>query len=360
MTPNLRRGSDAYLWAIRSVIITSAVFVCVVVLAHVFLPIATPEFRDARGGTVQNSVAVAERWLLNGVRQSVVVRGRDSSKPALIWVSDFWCETPVLRHFNADLENHFLIVYWCPRYSGQSFDPFVVSPKTLTLSAYASDLAVLVDRVRARFRKDKVNLVAHSSGTNYGLIYAVHNSDKISAYVGVGQIANAPKNYELQLQFDLETARALRNPKAIAELETIAGPPFSDAGLQVMRKWAILFGGAFHADLSYSALAVIGAQSHEANWRDLYAFLWGTSYTDLVAEEQNTIAFNEQYLKFGAPVYFLSGRYDHRADSGLSQSYLSKIEAPKKSFVWFENSAHSPPFEEPEVFDAWIISHLGD
>jgi pimeloyl-ACP methyl ester carboxylesterase len=63
---------------------------------------------------------------------------------------------------------------------------------------YASDLALLVDRVRARFHKDKVNLVAHSSGTNYGLIYAVHNPDKILAYVGVGQLANAPKNYALQ------------------------------------------------------------------------------------------------------------------------------------------------------------------
>jgi proline iminopeptidase len=344
---------------IRSVIIASAAFVCVVVLGHVFLPISTPEFRDPRGSTVENSVAVAERWLLNGVKQSVVIRGRDSSKPALVWVSDFWCETPVFRHFNADLENHFLVVYWCPRYSGQSFDHFVASPKTLTLSQYASDLALLVDRVRARFNKDKVNLVAHSSGTNYGLIYTVHNPDKILAYVGVGQLANAPKNYELQLQFDFDTAKELRNSDAIAELGRIGGPPFNNAHLQVMRKWAILFGGAFHADFSYAKLAVIGAQSHEANWRDLYAFLWGNSYTDLVAHEQETIAFDEEYLKFGVPVYFLSGRYDHRADSGLAQTYLSEIEAPKKAFVWFENSAHSPPFEEPEVFNAWIISHLG-
>jgi proline iminopeptidase len=80
---------------------------------------------------------------------------------------------------------------------------------------------------------------------------------------------------------------------------------------------------------------------------------------NLVAHEQETIAFDEEYLKFGAPVYFLSGRYDRRADSGLAQTHLSEIEAPKKAFVWFENSAHSPPFEEPEVFNAWIISHLG-
>jgi len=60
---------------------------------------------------------VAERWLLNGVKQSVVIRGRDISKPALVWVSDFWCETPVFRHFNADLENHFLVVEHDPVYT---------------------------------------------------------------------------------------------------------------------------------------------------------------------------------------------------------------------------------------------------
>ena len=26
------------------------------------------------------------------------------------------------------------------------------------------------------------------------------------------------------------------------------------------------------------------------------------------------------------------------------------LAAPKKTWIWFENSAHSPPFEEPEAF----------
>jgi hypothetical protein len=41
----------------------------------------------------------------------------------------------------------------------------------------------------------------------------------------------------------------------------------------------------------------------------------------------------------------LNGDVFCRPGAFLAQTYLSEIEAPKKLFVWFENSAHSPPFE---------------
>jgi proline iminopeptidase len=335
------------------------ILVIIAVLARLFLPISTPPFRDAAGAPVPNSVAMAERWDLNGLEHSVVIRARDSSKPALVWAGDFLCETPPLRHFNYGLEDYFLVVYWCPRYSGQSIDPFAPLPKTLTLAQYAADLGVLVDRVRARFHKDKVILVAHSSGTNYGLIYAAEHPDKLIAYVGVGQMVNAPKNFALQRDFDLEQAKARQDSAALAELEAIGAPPFSDADMVTLRKWAILFGGAFHGDLTYMKLALLGSGTSEANWRDIYAFLWGAPYTDVVAPEQKRIAFDEVYRRFGEPIYFLSGRFDHRADSGLAEAYLSTLDAPHKEFVWFESSAHSPPFEQPEEFNAWIVTHFG-
>jgi hypothetical protein len=32
------------------------------------------------------------------------------------------------------------------------------------------------------------------------------------------------------------------------------------------------------------------------------------------------------------------------------QEYFERLGAPKKSWIWFEDSAHYPPFEEPEAF----------
>ena len=39
----------------------------------------------------------------------------------------------------------------------------------------------------------------------------------------------------------------------------------------------------------------------------------------------------------------------------LQHMYFDKIEAPYKRFRWFENSAHSPPFEEQEAFNAFMV-----
>jgi pimeloyl-ACP methyl ester carboxylesterase len=334
---------------------------------RLFMPTSTDPFRDANGNAVAHSIAVVERWPLNGVEQSVVIRGRDLSNPALIWVGDLWCETPILRHFNAELENQFIVVYWCQRYSGQSLNPFAAPPKTLTLDQYVSDLGVLVDGVRARFKQNKVVLIGHSSGTALSLIYIQRHPENVAAYVGVGQIVNEAESLKRSYRFALAQARARRDAQAAAELERIGDPPYGDdRGAErgdersnaIVRKWTIAFGGAFHTRLSYAKLAYLSAESKEANWRDLAAFARTDDIVAPVYREMSNLAFDRTALNFEVPIFLLSGRYDHRTDAALAENYLDQISAPQKAFVWFEQSAHSPNFEEPVAFDAWITAHI--
>lgn len=324
-----------------------------------FRPISTAPFRDARGGAAANSIAVVERWPINGVDQSVIIRGRNLSDPALIWVSDLWCETPILRHFNAELEERFVVVYWCQRYSGQSLDPFATPPKTLSLDQYVADLGVLVEGVRARLHKDKVVLIGHSSGTALGLVYAQRHPEHVAAYVGVGQIVNQAEGLKRSYGFAMAEARARHNDQATAQLERIGPPPYSDdRSSAVLRKWTIAFGGAFHGGLSYSKLALIGMTSREVNWRDLVAFVRGDRYTAAMVPEMSALALDSRDRNFQVPVYLLSGRYDHRTDGALAEAFLDRITAPQKGFAWFERSAHSPPLEEPAAFNAWIMDNI--
>ena len=51
---------------------------------------------------------------------------------------------------------------------------------------------------------------------------------------------------------------------------------------------------------------------------------------------------------FDLPVYFLVGRHDYTSNKDLSRAYFDRIDAPVKGFYLFEESAHSPLFEEPE------------
>ena len=48
------------------------------------------------------------------------------------------------------------------------------------------------------------------------------------------------------------------------------------------------------------------------------------------------------------PVYFFEGIYDYTCSYTLAKAYFDQLKAPIKGFYTFENSAHSPLFEEPE------------
>lgn len=48
------------------------------------------------------------------------------------------------------------------------------------------------------------------------------------------------------------------------------------------------------------------------------------------------------------PVYIFQGRYDYQASYVVAKDFITALKAPIKGFYTFENSAHSPCFEEPE------------
>jgi pimeloyl-ACP methyl ester carboxylesterase len=51
-------------------------------------------------------------------------------------------------------------------------------------------------------------------------------------------------------------------------------------------------------------------------------------------------------------VFFFIGRHDHVIAPETSVAYFDMLSAPSKKLVWFEESAHEPPFEEPAKFNA--------
>ena len=58
----------------------------------------------------------------------------------------------------------------------------------------------------------------------------------------------------------------------------------------------------------------------------------------------------ESLISFQVPIYIIHGRYDYQVSYILAKEYFSVINAPKKEFYTFDNSAHSPNMEEPEKF----------
>ncbi len=66
--------------------------------------------------------------------------------------------------------------------------------------------------------------------------------------------------------------------------------------------------------------------------------LWNTQLsTDLT----------KQVTRLEIPVYFLHGQLDYTVSYPLAKTFFDQLSAPLKGFYTFEQSAHSPLFEEP-------------
>ena len=64
--------------------------------------------------------------------------------------------------------------------------------------------------------------------------------------------------------------------------------------------------------------------------------------------QMNATNLPAEVPKLDIPVYFFQGRYDYTSSYTLAKDYFEKLQAPMKGFYTFEQSAHSPLFEEPE------------
>jgi pimeloyl-ACP methyl ester carboxylesterase len=324
---------------------------------YLAMPISTAPFRDVQGKVLPRSIASVERWRLNGIEQSVILRGRDVSNPILIWIhgGPGTSETALFRHYNAALEDHFLVVYWTQRYAGQSLDPFGPAPTSEKIGDYVSDLGQLIDRLRSRFHCDKVVLVAHSAGTVTGLLFVERHPERVAAYVGVGQVADTQESEKRSYAFVLSQARSRGDVDAIARLTKLGPPPWKVGPPFTPRDLLMKFGGSFHADMGIGTLALVTMRASEANWRDFAAILLIAKFNGLSMHEFANASLDQNHTRFAAPIFFLSGRYDHQVDATLAERYLERIDAPEKRFVWFEKSGHGPPFEEPDKFNEWVV-----
>jgi pimeloyl-ACP methyl ester carboxylesterase len=61
---------------------------------------------------------------------------------------------------------------------------------------------------------------------------------------------------------------------------------------------------------------------------------------------------------FKIPVYFFHGIYDYTCSYELAKKYFDRINAPIKGFYTFDQSAHSPLFEEQEKMNRILINDV--
>jgi pimeloyl-ACP methyl ester carboxylesterase len=320
----------------------------------------TAPFRDGRGQVIPGSVATMADFLIGGIEQRLWFRAAEVANPAVIVLhgGPGASATALFRGYNASLEQRFLMVYWDQRGTGRSYHSRIPA-ESMTIEQFVRDLDEVVELVRRRFAKDKVVLLGHSWGSAIGILYAARFPDKVAAYVGVGQVADMREGERLSYEFARAEASRRKHRGAMRELDRIGFPPHDVDQMLTSRKWMERFGGAFHGNLSKGKMIWAALGTDEANLIDLIKFGQGNRFSlTRLWDEFREFDVDETLVSFRTPIVFFLGRHDWQVPAVVAARYFDRIEAPNKRVVWFEQSAHNPPFEEPALFNRTLVDVL--
>jgi pimeloyl-ACP methyl ester carboxylesterase len=194
--------------------------------------------------------------------------------------------------------------------------------------------------LKKRFNKEKIYLVGHSWGSQLGSLVVHRFPEHFHAYIGIGQVVNLYKNEEISYQYVLNEARNRENKKAIKALEAIqpyTGVEFKK--LRIQRKWLNKFGGAMRAYKSQLAFLRLGLSAPEYTLRDFFKFIRGMLFSAKSSLWPDLFKYNlDEIIK--------------------AEEFFKKVMAPKKEYIWFENSAHMPNFEENQKYTELLITKI--
>ena len=316
----------------------------------------TPPFRGPQGAPVLGSVAEITFLHLGGLDQWVMIRGENVANPILVLLhgGPGFPEMRLFRHFNALLEKSFIVVYWDQRGTNKSFDRDIPR-SSMTLEQFIADLNELVDVVRKRFGQDKVVIYGHSWGSALGVCYAARFPEKVAAYVGTGQIGSWPASERSSYAFVLAEATRRHHHKALKQLRAIGPPPYAAQAKMVQGKWLGRFLGIVRGMPFWRFLRIV-VGGPEASILDVPNIMRGMQFSqDTMWADVSALDLTTTVPRLHVPVFFFIGRHDHVIDAESSAAYFQMLDAPFKRLIWFEASAHEPPFEESSKFNDAIM-----
>lgn len=315
-------------------------------------------FTDETGKVLEGSIS--EKLFLNigGVKQGMFIRGENINNPVLLYVhgGPAFPNYFLIDKYEPGLEENFTVCYWEQRGGGLSYTP-EVTPESMTYEQLASDAFEVTNYLRKRFGKDKIYLMAHSGGTPLAIMAASKAPELYYAYIGIAQITNQKESEKLAYNYMLEQYNLQGNKKAAEKLNAfpvqasdsmiipfykslVRDESMHDLGIGTMRNMKSVFTGVFIPVWMCKAYTL----REKLNiWKSKFSFIKKTRLIDELFETDLT----SKITTLNIPVYFFSGKYDLTVNHDLSKAYLEKLQAPVKGFYTFENSAHSPIFEEP-------------
>ncbi|MBN2379933.1 alpha/beta hydrolase [candidate division WOR-3 bacterium] len=338
----------------------------VIVISTMFSCAWTPAIKNSEGKRIPQSIASLEEIELGGIKQWILIRGEDVSKPILLFLhgGPGCAEMPLVTRFNPDLEKLFVVVMWDQRGAGKSYSR-KIPEESMTIEQYIDDTRELTQILKERFGRDKIYLAGHSWGSGLGMFTVDRYPEDYYAFVGIGQIVNLADNELTSWRYCYDEAISRDDKKAINQLEEI-GPPedgvykgdfnkkgkFVMRGLGTERKWLTKYEGWWFGETGIGMIVKTLLTTKEYTLGESIRYLKASNFSlSVMWPELLKVDLEKDIPEVKIPVYFCVGRHDYNTPGELSYPYYEMLAAPEKDFFWFERSAHSPCFEEPLEFN---------
>ncbi len=348
-----------------------AVLITILVVVLAIYSAGKPEpFVDNEGVPVAGSISEKTFITIGGIRQGMFIRSKNINNPVLLYVhgGPAFPNYFLMEKYKPGLEDFFTVCYWEQRGGGLSYSSDIPL-ETMTFGQLTSDCIEVTNYLRDRFCKSKIYIMAHSGGTPIAIQAVAKKPELYHAYIGMAQITRQWESERVAFKYMAEQFAASGNMNALNELkkypvaETNAGvvsffkssfrdKAMHELGIGTMRKMKSVIMGVFVPVWTCKAYTL----KEKFNiWISKFKFLKNARFIN----ELFSMDIPEMIPKLDVPVYFFSGEYDLTVNIDLSKAYLKNLQAPLKGFYTFENSAHSPLFEEPrrvnEIFKNDIL-----
>lgn len=336
-------------------IILSALLTCILIAVVVLLilsPGKSVAFLDKNGNILDGSISEKVYVDINGVKQGMFIQSKDSTSPVLLYLHGGIPDYFLTKIYPTGLEDCFTVVWWDQRGAGLSYNANIPQ-ESITLEQMTSDTKEVTNYLRKRFGQDKIYLMGRSGGTFIGVHVAAQSPELYHAYIGIAQMSNHLKSERMAYEYMLKEYRNAGNRKMVRSLEASPVTDKIPYGYLKLRDEAMHTIGVGTTRDMRSIITGIFLPS--LTCRD-YTFtekinLWRGKAKAGVHPLWDTILANDlakQVPELKIPVYFFHGIYDYTVSYDLARDYFEQLKAPVKGFYTFNQSAHSPMFEEPE------------
>jgi pimeloyl-ACP methyl ester carboxylesterase len=325
-------------------------------------PGTTDPITDANGNVIEGSISVIEKIKLGGLEQYVIVRGASTAKPVMLFLhgGPGSPEIAFMKHFNTDIENDFIMVYWEQRGSGKSFANDI-PVESMTLEQFISDTREISEYLAKRFDQEKIYLMGHSWGSLLGILTAQEHPELFHAYFGIGQVAQQLRGERISFDWVKERANSENNEDAMKALSEMNFPDSAASNsdwvnfLLNERKYVAQFGGSMQEITGMWPMIKLFLAAEEYTFNEKLSYMKGSLFSlNLLFPEVIGADLFSRIDSMQIPVYIFQGIHDYQTPYVVAKDFYDQLKAPEKEFFTFSKSAHSPLMEEPEQFNSIV------